>query len=249
MSPEMEAAYDGYGFVEWGALKIEFPDRTVRLLDRAGYLDLGSGEVFTGEDEVYGEWAAADDIPDGVDGEAPRFQFSLAVPDAATAQAMVLPGSAYQMSPVTVLTGLVDPMTGGALPGWETEFVGYFDVARRHTARGEGNLVECDSFSVFEHLMENAEGVRLNGAWHKERYPDELGLDHIVDVEKVLPWGTGGANSGFSGSGKKDGPWWTDGFTPGQKWATRALGGYGYLTNPFIMTGQNLKQTRRLING
>jgi len=247
MTPEMEAAYDGYGFIEWAALKIEFPDRTVRLLERSGYLDLGGSEVFTGEDAVYGTWVTGDDIGDGVDGEAPRFQFTLAVPDATTAQALI--AGDRQMSPVTVLTGLVDPMTGEPLPGWETEFVGFFDVARRHTAYGEGDLVECDSFSVFEHLMENAEGVRLNGAWHKERYPAELGLDHIVDIEKTLPWGTGGANSGFSGKGKNDGPWWTEGFSPLTRYATRSSGTFGQLFNPAIQAATHFRQMRQIKNG
>jgi len=247
MSPEMEAAYDGSGFFEWAALKIEFPDRTVRLLDTSGWIDLGGDEVYLGEDEVYGVWATADDISDGVDSEAPRFQFGLVVPDPEVAQSLI--AADRQGSPVTVLTGLFDPSAGVVLPGYETEFVGTFDEAVRRVNPNGADLVECDSVSVFERLMENAEGVRLNGAWHKSRHPGELGLDHIVDIEKTLPWGTGGANSGFAGKGKSDGPWWTEGFSPLTRAVTRSQGAFGYFTNPLIMTGQNLKQTRRVRNG
>lgn len=241
LSPEMIAHYESEGFVEWGALKIEFPDRTVRLLDRSGYLDFGGGEVFTGEDPVYGVWATGDDISDGVDSEAPRFQFGLKIPNPAVAQAMVRPGSAYQMSPVTVMTGLVDPYSGLPVPGWETEFVGYFDTAVRHVdADQDIDLTECDSFSVFEYLMENSEGVRLNGSWHKSLHPGELGLDLVVDVEKSLPWGTGGAGTQFSGKGAGPSDW-TQGFSPLTRAVTRGQGGLGYVFNPMITYGRTIR--------
>lgn len=241
MSPEMEAAYDGDGFVEWAALKIEFPDRTVRLLDRAGYLDLGGGEIYTGEDEVYGVWVSGDDISDGVDSEAPRFQFGLKISDPAVAQSLVWPATGRQMSPVTVMTGLVDPETGDPLPGWETEFVGYFDTSvRRLDTDNDIDVVECDSFSVFEYLMENSEGVRLNGPWHKALHPGELGLDLVIDVEKTLPWGTGGAGTEFSGKGAGPSDW-TQGLSPITRYVTRAQGGMGYVMNPAITWGRTLR--------
>lgn len=241
LSPEMEAAYDSDGFVEWATLKIEFPSRTVRLLDRAGYLDLGGGEIYTGEDDVYGVWATGDEISDGVDSEAPRFQFGLKIPDPAVAQALVMPGNPFQGSPVTVMTGLVDPLTGDPLPGWETEFVGYFDsAARALDIEGDLDLTECDSFSVFEKLMETNEGVKLNGAWHKALHPGELGLDLVVDVEKTLPWGTGGAGTEFSGKGSGPSDW-TQGFSPLTRAATRAMGGAGYVFNPAQTWGRTLR--------
>jgi hypothetical protein len=205
LSPEMEAAYEGPGFIEFAALKVEFPDKTIRLVDGSGVVKLGL-ETYEKSDSDYGVWASGDDIADGIGGEAPRFRFTLKVPDPAIAQAMVLPGSGHQMSPVTVTTGLVDPMTGLALPGWETEFLGFFDTARR-TVTEEEDSVACDSFSAMEFWFRTMDGRRLSSAWLKSRYPTAKGLDHMKDVRASLPWGVGGAGTAFKGSVAGDWDW------------------------------------------
>lgn len=196
LTPEMEAAYDGSGFIEFAALKIAFPDKTVRLLDGSGVVKIGS-ETYTASDDDYGVWASGDDIADGIDGEAPRFQFVLKVPT--PEKAMALLAADRQMSPVTVTTGLIDPGTGLVLPGAEIEFVGFFDTATR-TITEDDDEVSCDSFSAMEYWFRLQDGRRLSAAWLKSRYPTAKGLDHMKDVTAALPWGVGGAGTAFKGT-------------------------------------------------
>lgn len=203
LTPEMETAYEGSGFLEFAALRVEFPDKTLRLLDGSNFVKLGS-ETFSPSDPDYGVWASGDDVSDGIGGEAPRFRFTLKVPD--PDKAMVLLGQDRQMSPVTVITGLLDQVTGLALPGWETEFLGFFDTARRVVSDND-DAVACDSFSAMEYWFRTMDGRRLSSAWLKSRYPTAKGLDHMKDVRASLPWGVGGAGTAFKGSTAGDFDW------------------------------------------
>lgn len=203
LSSEMEVAYDGSGFIEFAALKVEFPDKTIRLLDGSNVVKLG-GETYEKSDPDYGVWASGEDISDGIGGEAPRFRFTLKTPDVEKAMALI--NGARQMSPVTVITGLLDPVTGLALPGWETEFIGFYDTAKR-AVNDDDDMVACDSFSAMEYWMRILDGRRLSSAWLKSRYPDAKGLDHMKDVAVSLPWGVGGAGTAFKGSPSGDWKW------------------------------------------
>jgi hypothetical protein len=170
----------------FGALKIELPGYTLRLLDGAGKIVFG-GETYVGRDDTYGVLAAIDQIDDGVGDQAPSLSITLTPGTDAGAAALLSPG--VQGSTVQLWLGVLDRATGVPIPDPDLLFYGEVDVPTLKAGKGSRS-VALDCVSGFERLFADDEGIRLSDAFHKTVWSGETGLANVTGVTKKIYWGT-----------------------------------------------------------
>lgn len=198
-TPAMEAALKQRFANLFGAIRIDLPAATVRLLDGAASLSFDGG-TYTGKDPVFGVLDSTEEIADGIGDEAPALSFTLLPPDDAAAADLTSP--AAQGSAVKMVVGAFIPETGTVVPDPLVVFLGELDVATLNIDRGKRE-VDFECVSAFELYFENQEGVRLVPSWHRSVWPDEAGLDNVTGVENDIYWGRAAPKSAvyYSGGG------------------------------------------------
>lgn len=170
----------------FGALKIELPGYTIRLLDGSAVLQIGS-EIYVGRDELFGTLGGISDLSEEIGDEAPEVTVTLMPPDvSATA---VLTNSNMQGAVAQIMIGAVEPLSGSVIGAPEILFLGEIDVPKIEIAEDGTRTVEFTIVSVFERLFETEEGQRASNGWHQSIWPGELGLDFMTGTDVNLYWG------------------------------------------------------------
>lgn len=180
--PVLQAALRGEYIHIFGALQIDFPDYTLRLLDGSAELMIG-GHMFVGADPVFGTIDFLEVPEEAIDDEAPEISIGLLPPDAAAAA--TLASGLMQGSTVRLMMGAYDPETNTVIGVPEQLFLGEIDVPTHETAKGRRSI-SFTVVSVFERLFEVREGERASDGWHQSIWPGELGLQHMTATIKNL---------------------------------------------------------------
>jgi len=183
--PLLEAAAASDAPFLFGALKIEFPEYTLRLLDGAAQITIG-GETYVGEDSVFGAIETIGAMDETIGNEAPEIEIGLLPPDASAAA--TLAAAEMQGSRVQVMFGAYDPSTGAVVGTPEVLFLGEVDVPTIETAQGS-RRVSYTVVSAFERLFEVNEGERASDGWHQSIWPGERGFEYMTGTVKNLYWG------------------------------------------------------------
>lgn len=185
MTPELESAVSQPHAMVFFAVEVLAPTFTIRLLDGASEVEFEPGRVFKGSDDTFGTLGSLQAITEGLGTEAPRMRLEIRPPTRAAAATLNLPEN--QGSPVRLYFGAVNSVTGAVVPSPDLIFFGKLDVPKY--AGGRARRIEFDVFSAWEDLFSDAEGERLNHAFHTKAFPNERGLEFVSDVERQLPWG------------------------------------------------------------
>ena len=183
--PALTAALAADGVWLFGAVKIELPGKTLRLLDGSAVMTIG-GETYAGSDADFGTLAAIDVISEDQEDEAPELQFSFFPSDAASLATLANP--AMQGATVTVMVGAANIATMTPIGTPEIVFLGEVDVATMRSGEGQ-RMVEFTVVSVFERLFEVDEGQRATDGFHQSIWPGEKGLDGMTGTAQKLYWG------------------------------------------------------------
>jgi hypothetical protein len=184
--PALEAAAASETPFLFGAVKIEFPDYTLRLLDGSAEVTI-DGELYVGEDDTFGTLDSIDSLTEQIGDEAPEIQIALLPPDGAASSQLA--AATMQGSRVTILFGAYDPASGAVIGQPEVLFLGEIDVPTIDLGEGS-RTVSYSVVSVFERLFEVAEGERASDGWHQSIWPGELGLMFMTGTVRNLYWGT-----------------------------------------------------------
>jgi len=177
----------------FGALRIELPNYTIRLLDGSASLVI-DGETYVGRDETFGVIATISDLNEEIGDSAPEISVTLMPPDLPATAALANP--AMQGSVARLMVGAVDPITGIVLGQPETVFLGEIDVPKIEVDQSGARTVEFTIVSVFERLFEVEEGQRASNGWHQSIWPGELGLEFMTGTDVNLYWGVKPPKSG-----------------------------------------------------
>lgn len=169
----------------FGAVKIEFPDYTLRLLDGAAQLQIGN-EIYVGRDETFGTWATLSELSEDLEDTAPEISIGLFPPDLSANAALAHPD--MQGCPVTVLVGAVDMLTGSVI-GTEILFLGEIDVPTIDVDEEGKRTLTYSVVSVFERFFEVDEGQRATNGYHQSIRPGELGFEFMTGTDVNLYWG------------------------------------------------------------
>lgn len=194
LSPPLAAAVAADRVRIFGALRMDMPSATVRLLDGSAEIVVG-GELYKGEDPVFGTWESVDDIEDGTGDQAPGMTITLLPSsDAATAS---LADPNMQGSAVRVSLGAVDESTGLSIGDAYVAFLGEVDVPVLKIGARKTS-VEYDCVGGMERLFFDDEGIRLSAAWHRQVWPSEAGMDHATGITENAYWGQNPPNPGVT---------------------------------------------------
>ncbi|MGE4321920.1 MAG: hypothetical protein AB7E60_02700 [Sphingobium sp.] len=194
LSPALDAALAGARVTIFGALKVELPTITARLLDGSAEIDI-AGEEYAGHVEGFGAWDSIEEIEDGFGDEAPGTTISLLPQDDDAACLMTDPDN--QGKPVTVMIGARDDETGLAIGDPYVPIRGIIDVPHHRFGLRE-NAVELDIVSEMEQLMMNDEDRVMSPAFHRRVWPGEAGMDHCTGVTDNGYWGQNPPSGGVS---------------------------------------------------
>jgi len=185
VDPTFQAALEADAPFLFGAIKIEFPDYTLRLLDGSTELTI-NGELFTGDDEILGTLDSIEELTERIGDEAPEIRLSLNPKDAVASAALT--AATVQGSIVTIMLGAFDPNTNLVIGQPEVVFYGEIDVPTIDLREG-AREIGYTCVSVFERLFEVREGERASDGWHQSIWPGELGLEYMTGTVKNLYWG------------------------------------------------------------
>lgn len=201
MDPALKNALAQPAVLLFGALKIELPGYTLRLLDGAGSLYI-NGETYVGLDETFGTLAGISELAEELGDSAPEVTVTLNPPDLSAAAALAHPG--MQGSRAQIIVGAADPTSGLSIGTPEVLFLGEIDVPTINLDASGTRTVEFTIVSVFERLFEVDEGQRATNGWHQSIWPGELGLDFMTGTDVNLYWGAKPPQrSTVKGSGKR----------------------------------------------
>lgn len=197
MSPAMQAALEVRNPLLVHLLKIELPERTVRLVDGSGYVVWGA-ETFVGEDAEFGKIAGFGEFTESEGIEAPRQTVQLMTETNAAVAALTAPSA--QGSPVTIWAAAIDRTTGQIIGEPDIRFPGELDDAVSNVGRNAA-LLELELATVWERLFDDNEGHRWNDTFWTYLYGSGArAFQHIPNVGDEVYWGYNGPASGSGGS-------------------------------------------------
>ncbi len=183
--PTLQAELEKESPFLFGAVRIAFPDYTLRVLDGSGELDIG-GETYVGLDPVFGVLDTIGVHEETIGEEAPELTIGFLPPDAAAAADLA--SGLMQGSQVQIMLGAFDPATNSVVGTPEQIFLGEIDVPTLELSKGQRS-VSYTVVSVFERLFEVNEGERASDGWHQSIWPGELGFEYVTGTVKNLYWG------------------------------------------------------------
>ena len=195
----------------FGALKIELPSYTLRLLDGSASLQIGT-EIYAGIDASFGTIASISELSEEMGDSAPEVTVTLMPPDVSATAVLSHPN--MQGSVATIMVGAVDAATGAVIGTPEILFLGEIDVPTIGIDESGARTVEFTIVSVFERLFETEEGQRASNGWHQSIWPGELGLEFMTGTDVNLYWGvkppkgaSTARSSGFAAAGAAIAAW------------------------------------------
>lgn len=203
--PALTAALGADNVTLFGAIQIDLPGYTLRLIDGAGVVMIG-GEMFSGADPAFGVLESIDSIQESIGEQAPEISISLFPKSDIARGSLVSPS--MQDSLFTLMVGAVDPVTGVAIGTPEVKFAGEIDVPTMSLSLGQRSI-EYTVVSVFERLFDGEEGVRASDGYHQSIWPGERGLEYMTGTDRNLYWGSKkplpSGGSGYGGGGGRGG--------------------------------------------
>lgn len=183
--PVLKAALAGEHVAIFGAIEMQLPGHTLRLLDGSGELVI-EGQLYTGIDPVFGVLDSIGTHEEAIGDEAPTLTIGLLPPDASAAA--TLASALMQGSRVRIMMGVYDPATMTVVGVPEQLFLGEVDVPTFEIGEGGQRTVSYTVVSVFERLFEVREGERASDGWHQSIWPGEKGLEYMTGTDKNLYW-------------------------------------------------------------
>ena len=201
MDPALKSALAQPSVLLFGALKIELPSYTLRLVDGSATIVIG-GETYVGLDATFGTIAEMSQMTEEIGDNAPEITVALYPPDVSATATLSHPN--MQGSRATLMVGAADPLSGLAIGTPEILFLGEIDVPTISIEQNGARKVEYTIVSVFERLFEVEEGQRASNGWMQSVWPGDLGLEHMTGTDVNLYWGAkpprgNGQKSGLAG--------------------------------------------------
>lgn len=167
-----------------GLLRIDLPDRTVRLCD-GGVVRWGS-ETYVARDSMYGVLSEVEELTEGVGDEVPSLGITFL--PAASAAPDDLARDGDQASRVRMWIADVDQATGTVVSTPDLQFDGQLDQSVLTVGRERRDLTTT-VVSTAERLFSRNEGNSLSPAFHALLWPGEAGQDLATGLTTPVAWG------------------------------------------------------------
>ena len=171
-------------------MKIELPDRDVRLCD-GGFLYWGT-DKYDCVDELFGAVAAAESFEEKTGDEAPGGKLTFLPPSSAAGVALNNP--ALQGCRMRFWLGEYDPRTGRVVGSPELTADLAIDTSTVKLAKGSRS-VDIEFESAAKRLFMVMRGNALNDRYHQSCYPGELGMVNATGTPRSTAWGAATPNA------------------------------------------------------
>jgi hypothetical protein len=182
----LKAALSQQSILLFGAVKIELPDYTLRLLDGSGVVVI-DGETYVGEDPNFGTIATISGLDEEIGGSAPEITVTINPPNLAATAA--LSNSNMQGAVAHLVAGAIDRVSGLVIGQPVTLFLGEVDVPTISIDQNGGRTLEYSLVSGNERLFEVEEGQRASNGWLQSIRDGDLGLEFMTGTDVNLYWG------------------------------------------------------------
>jgi hypothetical protein len=182
----LKAALSQQSVLLFGALKIQLPDYTLRLLDGSGIVVI-DGETYVGEDLNFGTIATISDLSEEIGDSAP--EITVTINPASLAATAVLSNANMQGAPAHLMAGAIDRTSGLVIGMPVTLFLGEVDVPTISIDQTGARTLEYILVSGNERLFEIEEGQRASNGWLQSIYDGDLGLEFMTGTDVNLYWG------------------------------------------------------------
>lgn len=186
LTPQMRTAFDRVRARVFGAVQVDLPDYTLKLIDGAGAFANAPWNSFAARDARFGVLHSVDAISDGTGDQAPAVRLTLL--PASSAAAAELASAAMQGARVRFWLGVVEAETGIVVPDPYLLFDGEVDVPTLKWGQNARSL-EWTVVSVFARFFDLEEGARLADSYHQSIWPGETGFVGVTGVDEQLYWG------------------------------------------------------------
>jgi hypothetical protein len=186
LTPQMQAALGQVRARVFGAVQVDLPNYTLRLIDGAGAFANAPWSSFVARDDTFGVLHSVDAISDGTGDQAPAVRLTL-LPGTSAAAAS-LASAEMQGSRVRFWLGVVDAATGIVVPDPYLLFDGELDVPTLKWGQNSRSL-EWTVVSVFAKFFDLEEGARLADSYHQSIWPGETGFIGVTGVDEQIYWG------------------------------------------------------------
>lgn len=198
MSPAMLAALQAMNPTLVMMVKIEFEDRTVRMIEGSGYVAWGA-DVYQGSDPEIGTIAGFGGFEEAEGTESPRQSIQFYVKNNDALVKLTAPSA--QGTPVTIYAATINRATGQLIGVPDVRFAGEIDDAEVSFGKNE-RLLTLELSTAWERLFDNNEGARWNDTFWT--YLFGSGAHAFAGVNNVLRknyWGYKGPPVNISGGG------------------------------------------------
>jgi hypothetical protein len=191
------AALQQPSFIKATLVRLDMPGGAICLTD-GGFVpfDAGEGngaELYIGRHPVYGTLNSIGAIKDGAEAQTTRLDLSiLPASDVATA---ALASPTTQGVRVQWWEGAIDPDAGTLIGQPELKFDGEIDKARFQV--GDSWLLTLECGTQAERQLEPNADWRLNDAFQRTIWTDDLGLQFVDGVSRKKEWRSRPENPGL----------------------------------------------------
>ena len=182
------------GFI--GLLRIDFPDRTVRLCD-GGFITFESN-TYRDSDSVLGTIASIESLSEGATDEIPALDITFNPPSAVAFTELT--SGALQRSQVRLWLAEYNVATNAIIGTPDLLFLGQLDQPSIRYSRTEYS-VSISCVSLAEWMFELDTGNALSDTEHQSRYPGELGHANATGLQVPIAWGVQAPPTGNGSNG------------------------------------------------
>ena len=172
-------------------MKIELPDREVRLCD-GGFTYWGE-DLYDSIDPLFGTIGSAETFEEKTGDEAPGGKMTFNPPTASAGSALTDP--ALQGSRMRFWLAEYDPVTGRVIGSPELTADLSIDTATVKVSGGT-RTVDIEFESAAKRLFMVMRGNALNDRFHQSCYPGEKGMANATGMPRSTAWGAATPNSG-----------------------------------------------------
>ena len=171
-------------------MKIELPDRDVRLCD--GGFDYWGDEKYDSADPVFGTIGGAESFEEKTGDEAPGGKLTFLPPSTSAATALTDP--AFQGARMRFWLGELDATTGMVVGTPDLSADLAIDTATLKVGKS-ARSIDIEFESAAKRLFMIMRGNALNDRFHQACYPGEKGMVNATGMPRSTAWGAATPNS------------------------------------------------------
>lgn len=177
-------AFTGHALTLVALMKMELPDRTIRMCD--GGFVYWDGELYDSVDDLFGTIASAESFEEKTGDEAPGGKLTFLPPSTASGAALSNP--AMQGSRMRFWLAEVESSSGTVIGAPELTADLAIDTVTPKASKGRREI-DVEFESAAKRLFLVMRGQALSNRFHQQCFPGEMGMANATGMPRSTAWG------------------------------------------------------------